>query len=362
MFTIGVEEEFHVVDPVSRALVPDAAGIIAQLPHGGAGIERELHAALIETATPVCHSLGQVREELRRLRGMVIQAAERAGHRVAACGTVPLFELARQRVTPTPRFEQMLDDYQQVAREQLICGCQTHIGFARRELAVQVMNRARPWLPILLALSGSSPFWAGADTGFASYRSQVWVRWPTYGTPGPFASAGEYDDLVKVLIATGGIADEGMVYWDLRPSPRFPTLEVRIADACPTINEVVLQAGLSRALARTCYEEFERGEPVPEVRQELLEVAKWRAARFGLAGTLIDVVGQALVPAETMVRRLLAYVRPALEEHGDWDEIGALVEQTLRRGTSAARQRRAFRRRGALTDVVDLVVAETAAG
>ncbi len=362
MFTIGVEEEFHVIDPITRVLVPDGAAILDELEQQSSRVGLEMHACMIETSTPVCRSLTEVRDELGRLRRMVVQAAGRAGRALAACGTAPLAEVGQQRLTPGPRYERMLHAYQQVAREQLICACHTHVGFDDRDLAIEILNRARPWISTLLALSASSPFWAGADTGFASYRSQVWTRWPTAGPPAAFASASEYDLVVKELIASDTIGDESMVYWDLRPSARQETLEVRIADSCATVDETVLQAGLFLALARTCHEEYLRGDPPPQPRHELLQAAKWRAGRFGVEGELLDVTARATFPAAEVVARLLEYLRPALERHGDWDEVFFLTMQTLARGTASARQRRAYQRQGRLEDVVDMIVTETAAG
>jgi carboxylate-amine ligase len=225
------------------------------------------------------------------------------------------------------------------------------------------MNRVRPWLAAILALSANSPFWLGHDTGFASYRTELFQRFPMTGIPLPFASRAEYDDLVAALVATGVIDDASNIYWDARPSSHFETLEFRIADVCMTVDEAVLVAGLCRALARTCHARWLAGEPAVAVRPELLRAAKFRASRFGLEGELIDPRPPVrAVPAPGLIGALLAFLRPGLEDAGDWDELEALARMTLERGTGSRRQREALARSGRREDVVDLIVAETERG
>jgi carboxylate-amine ligase len=358
-FTIGVEEEFHLIDPVTRSLTPDADLILS----GGQWEERfdaELQRSTIETRTAVCRTLSELRAQLARLRQELIAAATEVGRSIVAAGTVPTCDWRQQQITPTPRFEQMLNDYQLIAREQLICGCQTHVSVQDQEVAIQVMNRARAWLPTLLALSASSPYWGGVDTGYASYRYEQWRRWPTSGIPQQFASHAVYKTVTEALVASGGIADLKMLYWDLRPSEQYGTLEFRIPDACPTVEEATLQAGLARGIVRTCYSEVMREEPPTPVCWELLTLASWQAARFGVTGELIDVQAGRPVPAADRVRQLLNYIRWALEEEDDWEEVAFLTECVLQRGTSSQRQRRAFARRERFEDVVDLLITETA--
>lgn len=358
-FTIGVEEEFHVIDPVTRRLVPDAGLILGRSEWDGRA-DAELHQSTVETRTAVCRTLGELRGQLTGLRHDVIDAAVEVGRSVVAAGTVPMFDVAEQRITATPRFERMADGYQILAREQLICGCQTHVGIQDDELAVQLMNRARPWLAVLLALSASSAYWDGADTGYASYRYEQWRRWPTSGIPQQFQSRAAYTAVVETLIDSGAISDAGMLYWDLRPSDHHGTLEFRIADACPTVDDVVLQAALARGIVRTCHQEVVREQPLPMISWELLTAASWQAARFGVTAALIDVQAGRPLPAADRIRQLLRYIRPALEEEGDWEEVRLLVEDVLRRGTSSQRQRAVFARQGRLEDVVDRLIAETA--
>lgn len=362
-FTIGVEEEYQIVHPATRELrsrahliLPEAQAALGNL------VTPELYQSQIEIATSICNTVAEVRAKIVRLRGEVIAAAEKYGNRIVAAGTHPFSHWEDQQLTPKARYRGIAAEFQQLASEQLIFGCHVHIGISDREAAIRVMNRARPWLAPLLALAANSPFWLGVDTGYASFRTSIWRRWPMAGTPQFFASRAEYDALVDTLVQTGSISDATKIYWDVRPSARFETLEFRVTDVCLTIDEAVLIAGLSRAIARTCYDQAIKDEPVMDVRPELLRAAKWRAARYGLEGELIDVVDKCAIPAPELIEKLLASVRPALERYGEWDEINSLTHDTLARGNGATRQRAAYARRAQLQDVVDLLIAETAQG
>jgi len=361
--TLGVEEEYQIVDSETRGLAPAAREVLpaAQQSLGGEA-QHELLLSQIETATPVCRTLGEARAQLARERRAMIAAAARDGHRIAAAGTHPFARWEEQEITPKSRYQGLERDYAQLAREHLICGCHIHIGHDDRDAALAVLNRVRPWLAPLLALSASSPFFAGVDTGYASFRTEVWSRWPMAGPPAFFASRDEYDGLVRDLVATGSVEDATHIYWDARLPEKSPTIEIRVADVCATIDEAVMIAGLARGLVRTCDEAASRGDPVEAVRPELLRAAHWRAARYGLEGDLVDVAAKRSVPARDAVGALLRFVRPALEELGDWDEVSTLVDDTVRGGASATRQRAAYRHAGRLEDVVDLVVEETARG
>jgi carboxylate-amine ligase len=362
-FTIGVEEEYQIIHPETRELRSRAQSILtdARVAVGNL-VTPELYLSQIEIGTPVCRTLTEVRAELQHLRHEVIAAAERGGSRIAAGGTHPYSHWGEQQLTPKERYQEIATDYQQLAREQLIFGCHVHVGISNREIAIQVMNRARPWLAPMLALAGNSPFWLGTDTGYASFRTEIWRRWPLSGTPQVFAARSEYDRLVEDLTAMGSITDATKIYWDVRPSARYETLEFRIADVCLTVDEAVMIAGLARALARTCALEAERHVEIGHVRPEILRAAKWRAARFGLGAELIDTQAGRAVPARALIEKLLAHLRPALEEHDEWAEVYSLVSAVLDGGTGAARQRAAYARSGNLEGVVDFMVAETAKG
>ncbi len=362
-FSIGVEEEYQIVDPETRELRPGAGNLVPRARESvGDDVSNELFLSQVEIGTPVCRTLADVRTELTRLRGAVIEAARREGCRIAAAGTHPFSHWAGQVLTPKSRYYELAHDFQQLTREQLICGCHVHVGIADREAAVQVMNRARPWLSVILALSSNSPFWLAADTGYASYRTHIFGRFPMTGAPHSFESRAEFDDLVSALTATGMIEDGSFLYWDARPSSHVETLEFRVADVCMSVDEAVMVAALVRALARACHGEYRRGEPAPAVRPEMLRAATWRASRFGLDGDLVDPLARRSVPAAERVEDLLAFVRPWLDEAGEWGEVSALVGRTLACGTGARRQRDAMARSGRIEDVVDLIVEETARG
>ena len=361
--TLGVEEEFQIIDPATRQL-RSRAGRVVQLAQRAVGDEatNELYQSQVEVGTPVCATLGEARAELKRLRKAVIAAAERDGDRIAAAGTHPFSRWEDQDPTPKPRYDQIIDVYQQHAREEVIFGCHVHAGIDDREAAIGVMNRARRWLPAILALSANSPFWLGRDTGFASYRVGIFGRFPTAGVPVRLADRAEYERVVADLVATGLIEDPSKIYWDIRPSMHFETIEFRIADVAQTLDEAVLIAGLCRGLATTCLAAEEAGAPPDAERPEILQAAKWLASRHGLEGTLFDFDRRAAVPARDVIEAFLAFLRPALEELGDWDEVHALAAEVLDRGNGARRQRAAYARAGRFEDVVDAVVAEASRG
>jgi carboxylate-amine ligase len=355
---MGVEEEFHLVDLKTRRLTARAPELLAELSDSYVA---ELQRCVVEMNSDVIDTLEGLRADLQRHRKTLVDAATKLGIGVVAAGAVPLSVPAEMQVTQTPRYRQMLADYQLLAREQLICGTQVHVGIDDRDESVAVANRVAPFVPTLLALSASSPFWAdGSDTGYSSGRTLVWQRWPTTGLAAPVSSAAEFDQLVADLVSSGAIADKGMVYFDVRPAVEAPTLELRVCDSCPSVDTIVLIAGLFRALVEREVEGLRAGAPALAISVPLGRAALWRAARSGLEGELVDVTGPCGRPAAEVVTELLRLVRPQLEATGDWDVVSELADGVLIAGTSAARQRRALRRRGRLTDVVDQLIDETA--
>jgi carboxylate-amine ligase len=363
--TIGVEEEFFVVDPNTRSLLTDTRSLFDSVQFSRAGHENlsysdELRPCMIESRTGICQSLDRLRTEICNLRNGLLQAAKETGGGITAVGSFPLADWRSQGFVPKPRNEYIARTYAQMAHEHVICGCHVHIGVKDRDTAIRVMNRVRPWLPVLCALSSSSPFWMSEDTGYASYRTMVWERWPMAGIPPTFESFDHYKKGVRLFIDTGTSADAGQIFWDIRPGTKYQTVEFRVADSCSTIDEAIVQAGLARALTQKCLNELEGGDHFPCISLELLSASKWRSARFGLTDSLVDPISAQLVPAHSLVDQLLKYVRSPLEEFGDWDEITELVERTKSFGTSSERQRRVFSRTKRLEDVVDLLVGETA--
>ncbi|MGI9023169.1 MAG: carboxylate-amine ligase [Acidimicrobiales bacterium] len=358
---MGVEEEFLVVDRGTGALIPGADRL---LPHAretlGTDVASELNLCQIEVGTPVCTTLAEVRTELVRLRRGLGIAAGKVDTGVVAVGTHPFGRWQDQKVdVANERYRRMEDAYRIIARQQVICGCHVHIGIDDADLAVATMNRVRPWLSVLLALSANSPFWQGLDTGYASYRLQVWQRWPTAGMPPWLASAAEFRDLVDQLQDIEAIEDPTFLYWYVRPSIRWPTLEFRACDVCLAVDDTVAVAGLVRALAWTCAREAADGAPRRSPRTQVMEAAMWRAARYGLGGRLVSPSAMAARPSADVVGELMAYLREGLEFHGDWFEVSNLVAAILASGDGASRQRAAFARHDDPRDVVSYAMDAT---
>ncbi len=356
--TLGVEEEFLVVDAATGALRPDGpAALPAARDRLGEDVHPELHPSQLEITTPVAETLGQIRAELVRMRAELAATLAERGDRLAATGTHPFSPWTADPAI-NPQYEVLEDQYQQIAREQVICGTHVHVGIDDPDLAIAVLNGVAPWLSPIVALAANSPFWGGRDTGYASYRTELWRRWPTAGTPAPFADRADYEELVEGLFRTGTIDDHARIYWDVRPSAKFPTVEFRVADVGMTVDDTVMTAGLVRALALTAARD---GLPLRPVRPELIRAATWRAARYGIGADLVDVVAATAVPARELIGRLLERLRPALVDAGDWDEVSDLVGRTLADGTAADRQRRVWAATGRLESVVKFIVEATAA-
>jgi carboxylate-amine ligase len=356
--TLGAEEELHLVDLQKWHLSARAPQILSRL--AAHSYSAEIQRTTVETNTAVVTDLSGLRAELVRLRTGLVDVATAEGLGVAAAGTAPLSTFSDFELTATGRYSRMHEQYRMLVDEQLICGTQIHVGVSDRDLAVGIAQRIARDLPVLLALSASSPYWNGSDTGYSSIRTIIWGRWPSAGAPGPLKDAAEYDALVADLIGSGVIADPKMAYFDVRPSAHAPTLELRVCDACPLVDDAVLVAGLFRAMVRAAELDIEADRPFVPAPPPLHRAAVWQAARGGLARSLLD--GQEHPrprSAPDVVRALLHRLRPQLEELGDWSTVAELTEAVLARGNSADRQRAAFAERGDLEDVMRLVVAET---
>ncbi|MGY2004024.1 carboxylate-amine ligase [Blastococcus sp. SYSU DS1024] len=357
--TVGVEEEFHLVDPETFALAPRPELAVAAARHElGERLQAEITTTQLETATGICRTLGELRAALAGTRAEARTAAADAGVALLMASTHPSAGWREQAITPEPRYEAMVRRWAGLAQRQDICGCHVHVGVPDLETAVAVLDRARPYLPVLLAMTGSSPFHDGADTGYESYRTLWWGRWPHAGLPERLGSAARFREVVEGLVTAEVIADASHLYWDVRPSAAHPTLEFRLADVCTDLDDAVLHAALVASLVRVLAGRVARDEPVPEVRPELLRAARWRAARDGVAGQLFDPVAGALVGARDAVAALLGELADDLADRGEEDEVRALVQRLLARGTSAARQRSVWRRAGDLREVAAAVVRE----
>jgi YbdK family carboxylate-amine ligase len=357
--TFGIEEEFHLVDPETFALLPSPElGASAMLGEAGPHLHAEITTTQLETASDICCSLADLRAELAITRAEAAAAAGAAGRALLAASTHPFGSWREQGLTAAPRYEAMVVRWAVLALQQDICGCHVHVGVPDLETAVAVMDRVRPYLPLLLALTGSSPFHDGLDTGYDSYRTQWWSRWPISGPPEYFGSAERFTEVVDGLVATGVIADRSHLYWDVRPSYHLPTVEFRIGDVCTSVDDAVLHAALIRSLVRVLAARAVRDEPFDNPRPELLRAARWRAARHGIGGELFDLRLGRLVDARIAIRRFLAELEEDLRAAGEWDEVVVLVQELLFRGTSATRQRRTWLRTGDRRAVAAAVVRE----
>ena len=359
--TVGVEEEFHLVDPETFALTPSPGLAAAAVRHEfGERVHPEITTSQLETATGICRSLGEVRAELTAARAQAGAAAADAGVALLAASTHPFAGWREQVITPDPRYEAMVDRWAGLAARQDIAGCHVHVAVPDVGTAVAVLDRARPYLPVLLAMTGSSPFHDGADTGYESYRTLWWGRWPHTGIPEPLGTEAGYREVVDGLVAAGVVGDASHLYWDVRPSSHLPTLEFRLADVCTELDDVVLHVALVRSLVRVLAARAERGEPAPQPRRELLRAARWRAALDGIGGRLFDPLAGELVDARTAVEALIGELADDLADRGEEDEVRDLVDQLFGRGTSAVRQRATWRRTGDLREVARALVREGA--
>ena len=367
MRTLGVEEEMLLVDvrngrprSVSGQMLIRASHMPAEVAGVGVhgAVEGEFQQQQIETHTAPAASLSTLRREIQRWRREAVDAARATGSSVAALGTSPL------PVNPipakSPRYAWMEDRYQLTAREHLTCGCHVHVSVESDEEGVGVLDRIRVWLPTLLAISANSPFWNGKDSGFASYRSQALARWPSWGPTDLFGSASAYHRRVRELVLTSVILDEGMVYFDARLAAHYPTVEIRAADVCFTVDEALVVAAICRALVDTAADEWARGIQAPLVPTQLIRIATWQAGREGLAGNLIEWRSGLPRPSWSVVTRLLDYIGPALQASGDLADVEAGLERVREEGNGAIRQRSMLERTGQLIDVVAEAVRATA--
>jgi carboxylate-amine ligase len=364
--TVGVEEELLLVDAETGAPRSVASEVLrVARRHGdtevaageaGGSVGPELQEQQVETDTPAEEYLGILEQDLRRWRDKARAAASEAGALILASGTTPL--PVWPQTFDSERYAAMAERFGLTASEQLTCGCHVHVSVESDDEAVGALDRIRAWLPVLLAVSANSPFWQGGDSGYASYRSQVMTRWPTNGPTEIFGSGQAYVDHLRLLVDTGVPLDEGMAYFDARPSRNYPTLEIRVADVCLDPRDAVLVAALARGLVETAAREWRRNEPPAAVPTSLLRLAMWRAGHDGVDGELLDPRTHEPRPAGEVLEALVDHVRPALEDAGDLDEVVSRLWDVRRRGNGARRQREVHARTGSLQEVV----ADLAAG
>lgn len=358
--SFGVEEEFLLVDPHTGRPVARNAEVARRAARRGVDLQLELTTSQIETTTSKLESSSELRQEISQLRRVTSESARASGAALVAVAVPPVIRRTSVAITATQRYVRIAEQFGLVAYEQCICGCHVHVEVPNRDVAIEVSNWLRPWLPLLLALSANSAIYRGIDTGYASWRNILWGRWPSAGVPPYFESAAHYDSVLGMLLDSGAMLDEGMVYWDIRPSSKFPTVEIRVADVPATAAETVLLATLSRAAVMTAIARYERGEPAPRIDDHTLRAAYWKAAHDGLDGKAIDVFDSwTAAPTARVIGQWLTVLRPALEELGDEGWVFGEVRRLLQDGNGAMRQRRILHDGGTVCDVVAAAAAAT---
>ncbi len=360
-FTVGIEEEFQLVDRQTYAL---RSHISQMLKAGratlGDQIKPEMLQSVVEVGTKACANIDEAGEQVRLLRSALSQIAERDGFAIAAAGTHPWSDWRDQEITDHERYRSLVQDMQDVVRALTIFGLHVHVGIDDRQRAVEIMNEARYFLPHLLALSTNSPFWMGRKTGLHSYRCVIWNRFPRTGIPESFASWDEFENLVDSMVRTGCIDDGKRIWWDIRPHPYFSTLEFRICDMQTTVEETLTLAALMQAIVAKLYRLRERNLGFRQYHRSLLMENRWRAMRHGLDGRLIDFGKEQEVPISTLIDELLSFVDEVVDDLGSRSHIEH-VHTMMARGNGAQRQLAAYERSGGdLRAVVEQIVRETA--
>jgi carboxylate-amine ligase len=360
--TIGIEEEYQIIDPVTRELRSYITEILQEDSVVLGEIKPELHQSMIEIGTNICHSAAEVRTELVRLRRMVMELAARRGLVIAAAGTHPFSSWLDQEITPLERYIGVKEDLQELAQSLLIFGTHVHIGVEDPEFRIDAMNACRYFLPHVLTLSTSSPFWMGRNTGLKSYRSIVFRSFPRTGIPRTMNSAADYNEFVDVMVATGSIPDASKLWWDVRPHHKFPTLEFRICDVCTRVDEAVAIGAIFQAIIAKLWRLRRDNITFRQYAPSLIEENKWRATRYGLDGHLIDFGREEQLPARHLITELIEwFLDDAIDELGSRREV-EYAFRILKEGTSADRQLAVFRETGDLKAVVDQLVRETSEG
>jgi len=341
--TVGVEEEFLLLWPDGDAacVAPEVLGAVASELH----VQPELMRYQIESTTGICTDLSAVARELSVARRALAQAAADRGARLVAAGTPPFGAPGLAALADDERYRRLITTVPGVTGDEVSCACHVHVGVPTRDLGVAVLNRMRPWLPVLMALTGNSPLWRGADTGWVSYRYLVQRRWPTFAPPPRCPDAAAYDNVVAELVAASAAVDPRSVYFWARLSPRYPTVEIRIPDTCLRAAEAVLMAGLCRALVAVSLADEQAGRPIVDLPDRVVAAAGLSAARWGLDAFVVDPRRGKPVPARVALDALMATVAPALIAAGEWQLITRLLVERLRRGSGAERQRALWRSR-----------------
>jgi len=362
VFTLGIEEEFQIIDPETRELRAHIQEILAD----GKMLLRErlkaeMHQSVVELGTGICADAREAREQVIDLRSQLAALAARDGLRIASAGTHPFSHWMDQLITADERYAIIVKDMQQIARANLIFGLHVHVGIPDREEAIDIMNQARYFLPHLYALSVNSPFWLGQDTGLKAYRQMIFERFPRTGIPDAFESLSEYEDYLKLLVATGCIDNAKKIWWDIRLHPFFDTIEFRICDAQSRVEDTIALAALMQAIVFKLQKLRWQNVTFRSYPRRLIDENRWRASRYGIDGKLIDFGRKREVDERDLLHEMIAFIATEINELGNQAEL-AHIERILLEGTGADRQLAVWERTQDMKMVVDHIVAETHEG
>src|ERR1700722_7986210 len=359
-FTIGVEEEFQIVDPTSCELRSHVTELMAASAELGEQDKPEMHQSIIEIGTKICQNVHELDADMRRTRGELVRAAESRGLQVAAAGTHPFSSWIDQVISPGERYQNIVEEMGQLARSLLIFGMHIHVAMPDKQTTIDMMNMVGYFLPHLLALSTSSPFWMGRNTGLKSFRTTVFRRFPRTGIPEVFESWSEYENFINLLVKLNCIDTGKKIWWDVRPHPTYGTLEFRLFDTATRVEEAVAIAALTQAIVVKLHRLYTHNQSWRIYRRALIEENKWRAARYGIEGKLIDFGREAEVPMRELMLELMELIDDVVDELGSRSAV-EYIHTILNEGTSAERQLRVYQQTGDLKDVVRHLVMETRA-
>jgi carboxylate-amine ligase len=363
-FTLGVEEEFQIVHAETRELRSYVSQLLEEGKNHAILRERvrpEMHQSVVETGTGICRDIKQARAEITELRQTLVSLAKKDNLRIVAAGTHPFSDWKKQEITDGERYKVIVEDLQDVARANLIFGLHVHVGIKDRDVAMALANQVRYFLPHILALSTSSPFWLGRDSGLKSIRSEIFKRFPRTGIPGTFDSYAQFQQYVDLLVKTGCMDNAKKIWWDVRAHPFFDTVEVRVCDMTTRVDDTVAITALIQALMGKLYLLYRRNLGYREYARELIEENKWRAVRYGLDGQLIDFGKQEQVPIRALIGELLEFCSETAEIFGSQNELDR-VRRILAEGTSADRQLAVFAKTNSYEAVVDDLIEQSSLG
>jgi carboxylate-amine ligase len=362
VFTLGIEEEFQIIDPETRELRSHIQEILADgkmllKEH----VKPEMHQSVVELGTEVCADIAAARDQVIELRSELAEIAASESLKIASAGTHPFSHWMDQAITDDERYATILQDMQQIARANLIFGLHVHVGIPDREEAIDVMNQARYFLPHIYALSVNSPFWLGQNTGLKAYRQMIFERFPRTGIPDAFESLAEYDEYLKLMVATGCIDNAKKIWWDIRLHPFFDTIEFRICDAQSRVDDTIAMAAVMQAVVVKLHKLRAQNVTFRNYPRRLIDENRWRAARYGLDGKLIDFGRKCEMNERDLLHEMLEFIAPEVDELGTQGEL-AHIERIIREGTGADRQLAVWEKTHDLKAVVDHIMEETYAG